>query len=429
MARGGAEDMNARRRSVPIDPRLFAVLVATVPVLTSCGDASLVDPAPAPLFNEGHTGGSNAAPVANAGEDLHAYAGMTVTFDGSLSTDLDGDSLTYEWYFSAADTFPDAIGRVVSRRYLTVGEFGVRLRVRDEFGGQAEDRAHVTISANTLPVAAMSVGTRSFQDGDSVVLGNEGVRMLFSAAGSVDPDSTPLTYSWNFGDRTRATEETVNKAFADNGFYRIRLIVRDASGGADTLSIVMRVRHSVPAGVFVAPDRVSEGRPYRLRVTNPFDLSPVDAAAGFLYAFDCGTGFAAYTRTATVLCPAIRDQGSVRIRIRIRDKDGAFRTFTKQVAIVNTRPAVVIHDAPDSITAGTAYVVRWSFTDPGTADSPWAWLTVLGTRNTRGTDVVQGNEHVSSQVFAVPGEYDIMIRVTDKDGAAHIVRRHLVVTP
>ena len=39
----------------------------------------------------------NSAPVANAGTDKTTYVGNLVTLDGSASSDVDGDSLTYSW--------------------------------------------------------------------------------------------------------------------------------------------------------------------------------------------------------------------------------------------------------------------------------------------------------------------------------------------
>lgn len=47
---------------------------------------------------------ANIAPTANAGSDQTVAAGSTVDLDGALSTDLNGDRLTYAWSLSAKPT-------------------------------------------------------------------------------------------------------------------------------------------------------------------------------------------------------------------------------------------------------------------------------------------------------------------------------------
>lgn len=61
----------------------------------------------------------------------------------------------------------------------------------------------------------------------------------FSAAGSVDPDADPVTYSWKFDDGASATGPTVTHAFATPGKHIGTVTVTDSTGrtGAATASV------------------------------------------------------------------------------------------------------------------------------------------------------------------------------------------------
>ncbi|MDP2921916.1 MAG: PKD domain-containing protein [Candidatus Omnitrophota bacterium] len=73
----------------------------------------------------------NTPPAAVTGPNLIACVGDEIEFDGSKSTDLDGDKLTYRWDFGDGET---AEGLKVKHAYKKLGTYKVSLMVTDDSG-------------------------------------------------------------------------------------------------------------------------------------------------------------------------------------------------------------------------------------------------------------------------------------------------------
>ncbi|KXK60648.1 glycosyl hydrolase [Micromonospora rosaria] len=106
--------------------------------------------------------------------------------------------------------------------------------------------------------------------------------VVFSSAGSTDPDGGALTYSWAFGDGTTSTAANPTKTYSATGRYTATLTVRDPQGATGTSSVQITVGNTAPT---VRIDAPGEGRlfsfgdtvPFRITVTDPED-GPVDCA-------------------------------------------------------------------------------------------------------------------------------------------------------
>ncbi len=70
----------------------------------------------------------NTAPVADAGGPYMAKTGVTITFDGTVSMDADGDPLTYSWNFGDGMM---GSGVKPSHAYSMAGTYNVTLTVND----------------------------------------------------------------------------------------------------------------------------------------------------------------------------------------------------------------------------------------------------------------------------------------------------------
>ncbi|MBL7502432.1 PQQ-dependent sugar dehydrogenase [Frankia sp. CNm7] len=74
----------------------------------------------------------------------------------------------------------------------------------------------------------------------------------FSSAGSGDPDGTPVTYSWNFGDGATSTEQNPSHRYVTNGEYDAVLTVSDGDKSS-TSTVTITVGNRLPTAVITAP--------------------------------------------------------------------------------------------------------------------------------------------------------------------------------
>jgi PKD repeat protein len=108
---------------------------------------------------------SNRAPAANAGPDRSAAVGIPVAFDGSASTDSDGQITSYAWTFGDGGT---ANGVTPSHAYTQAGTYSARLTVTDDMGATHSDTAQVTVGEAGELVWTRTFGGSTFVDGVTV---------------------------------------------------------------------------------------------------------------------------------------------------------------------------------------------------------------------------------------------------------------------
>ncbi|PIQ81870.1 MAG: hypothetical protein COV76_06335 [Candidatus Omnitrophica bacterium CG11_big_fil_rev_8_21_14_0_20_64_10] len=102
-----------------------------------------------------HTVRINTPPVADTGPNLVCCVDQTVTFDGSKSSDADGDRLTYHWDFGDGAA---GEGAKVSHAYKEIGQYKVVLTVKDNSGTDCDTSTDSFVAdVNAKPVSVIKV--------------------------------------------------------------------------------------------------------------------------------------------------------------------------------------------------------------------------------------------------------------------------------
>ncbi|MDA3930311.1 MAG: S8 family serine peptidase [Prolixibacteraceae bacterium] len=133
----------------------------------------------------------NAAPVADAGEDIIINERDTIQLDGSASFDPDGDKLSYLWTAPEGITLnndtienPEFYATEIS----TDTSYDFMLVVNDGVTNSEEARVAVTVkNVNRAPLA----------DAGSDVVVDASSSVTLDGSNSFDPDGDELTYQWN----------------------------------------------------------------------------------------------------------------------------------------------------------------------------------------------------------------------------------------
>jgi len=115
---------------------------------------------------------------------------LTVNFDASGSTDLEGPIDTYEWDFDGDGTYDEGPNEPEAAHvYSDGGTYTATVRVTDT--SHLSDTASLEIVVNTAPVAVIVTDPESALVPFSV---------SFTIDGSYDPDGEIVLYEWDFDD-------------------------------------------------------------------------------------------------------------------------------------------------------------------------------------------------------------------------------------
>jgi predicted outer membrane repeat protein len=248
---------------------------------------------------------------------------------------------------------------------------------------------------------------------------DEGSSVTLTATGS-DREGQPLTYAWDLDNN--GSFETPGQSVSFTGIdgpsdHTVAVQVTDNGGLTATAQSTVHVNNIDPTATFNTPSSVNEGDSFALSLTNPVDVSA--DLVSLQYAFDCGSGYGAFSTSNTATCTFVDNPG-VTVKGKVQDKDGGITESTTTVIVNNVAPAVVAPVVlPEPSVEGSSVTASATFTDPGVNDAPFTCTVNYGdgSGNLPGTIIgytCTGPVHV----YSAFGAYTVIVSVTDKDGGA-----------
>jgi probable HAF family extracellular repeat protein len=260
---------------------------------------------------------ANQVPVANAGPDQVVECASAIQLDASLSSDPDGDPLTFEWREGITVL---GYGQTLSVN-LGLGTHALTLTVRDSRDASADDSVTVVVRDTTAPTVACP-GTHSVPVG--------------AGCQAVVPDLTGLAVVLDSCTTSSAlvkSQEPAAGTLLGLGTHLVRISAEDASGNVGHCDVSLSVVDTIaPTGDCPPAMTVSAG---------PECLGAVPNFAALLVASDNCTPAANLVKTQSPAAGTLVGRGSHQVTLVVSDAAGNQSMCVTTLHVVDTTPPVL----------------------------------------------------------------------------------------
>ena len=166
---------------------------------------------------------------------------------------------------------------------------------------------------------------------------NEGGSATLTATGT--DDAAGLVYDWDLDNNgsyeTAGQSVTFSAATIDGPASRtVGVRVTDTGGLTAVATTTVTIVNVEPTATLVAPESAFAGFAFTLALTNADDAAPADEPT-LTYAFDCGSGYGAFTSSSTATCSSLV-VGPLSVGGKVKDDDGGVTEYRDTVAVVVT---------------------------------------------------------------------------------------------
>ncbi|MDN2579020.1 PKD domain-containing protein [Aquibium sp. ELW1220] len=337
----------------------------------------------------------NALPVADAGFDMVAAPGETLTFDGRRSEDPDGTITRHAWNFRDGAA---AEGEVVEHAFARPGTYTVELTVEDDSGHpNATDFSQIRVTINEAPVARAGP--------DLVVAPGEPFRL--SGDRSSDQDGTVTAWRWDVNETGAVLDGAeVEHRFEAPGVYTVTLTVTDdSSAGNRTAQDEMTVFVNHQPVAEAGRDVFSEA----LRIVFDATASADADNDGLAYLWDLGDG---NTATGPVVEHTYQTGGVYPVLLTVDDGKGLSNSQNRDSMTVriNRAPLAIAGDNRQACVGDVVVFDGSSSTDPDQGLLRYSWDFGDGAAS----DIIN-----PTKTFETPGTFGVRLTVTDESGLAN----------
>ncbi|MEM7656545.1 MAG: PKD domain-containing protein, partial [Bacteroidota bacterium] len=278
--------------------------------------------------------------------------------------------------------------------YTQDGNFDISLTVTDQNGcvGATTKPAYIRLSN---PDAAIGMDT---------TLGCPGLLVSFSDLSN--PDTTLLSWSWDFGDGTGSSVQNPTHLYQNPGLYTVSLTVTNVLGCSDTEVLNQGINISTPPVAAIGVPANQGCVPFEVDFS---DQSTVVSSPLVSWNWDFGDG-----NSSSLQEPmhTYTQAGTYPVSLTVTDAIGCSATASE--SITATAPPVAEFSANDSMGCAPKVIIFNNFSSGAHPIVSYAWDFGDG-----GTSIQQTPSHLYDQ----DGVYTVSLTVTDINGCTSTLTR------
>ncbi|MGP9031765.1 PKD domain-containing protein [Glutamicibacter mysorens] len=302
----------------------------------------------------------NQAPTASA---EFSCTGLSCSFDGSGSTDDDGEIAGYAWEFGDGET---GNGETAEHAYAEAGSYTATLTVTDDQGATASTEVQVEVVElpNEAPEALITTTC-------------DELSCTFDSVTSSDPDGQITAWAWTSSDGGSSDQAVFEHEFAQAGTYQVSLTVTDDDGATAEVEVDVEVSttpNQAPVAAFTTScvflactfDATVSSDPDGSLTAYTWQVDGVEVAAGTVATYDFG------------------DAGTYQLTLTVTDDSGQSTSVTEPVSVLadpGPQPGNEISFVDSSANAGTATAQTHSVAIPGDVQEGDLMIAVLSVNN------------------------------------------------